>query len=202
MKRIALSSCVALVASAVALPAAAQVIKIELPHETASFRTAPGSELANAQCLVCHSVDYVVMQPPLARTVWAAEVKKMREKYGAAVPDELVDTIVTYLAATYGTDTNATLAAATNNVAVATTGEAVVAKYGCLTCHNVNTRINGPAYKEVAAKYQNDPKAEARIAEQIHNGGTGKWGSNLMPPFPIVTDAETKVVAAWILNLK
>ena len=142
------------------------------------------------------------MQPPLPRTVWAAEVKKMREKYAAAVPDELVESIVSYLAKNYGTETNAMPSPGTNAVVMATTGEAVVAKYGCLGCHNASVKITGPAYKDIATKYQNDPKAEAKIAEQIHNGGSGKWGSVLMPPFPTVTDAETKAVTAWILSLK
>src|SRR5882762_5040399 len=40
----------------------ASPVKIELPAETGVFKPAPGAELANGQCLVCHSVEYVVMQ--------------------------------------------------------------------------------------------------------------------------------------------
>ena len=202
MKRILFNVCFALAVGSAALPVGAQVLKVEFPHETASFKSGPGLELVNVQCLVCHSVDYVVMQPPLGRPVWAAEVKKMREKYGADIPEEQVESIVTYLASNYGTDTNNMLAQATNTVTGTMTGDAVAAKYGCLVCHNVNAKITGPAYKDVAAKYQKDPKAQGKIAEQIHNGGSGKWGSVLMPPFPMVTDAETKALAAWILSLK
>ncbi len=201
MKKIVCSICFAFVALST-LPTSATPLKVEFPHETASYKAAPGAEVLNAQCLVCHSVDYVVMQPPLGRTVWAAEVKKMREKYGADIPDNLVDTIVSYLAVNYGTETNGSVAMATNMVAAATTGDAVVAKYGCLVCHNISTKINGPAYKDVAAKYRNDPQADTKISEQIHHGGSGKWGPNLMPPFPTVSDAETKAVTEWILNLK
>ena len=188
------------------MPVAAGVLKIDLPPETASFKPGAGAEIANAQCLICHSVDYVVMQPPLGRPLWVATVKKMREKYGAEVPDELVDRIVNYLSTYYGPETNAPTpgpgaTAALPASGTALTGAAVVAKYGCLGCHNVNARINGPAYKEVAAKYRQDPKALAQIAQQIHKGGSGKWGPNLMPPFPMVTDAEIKAVATWILNL-
>ena len=176
-------------------------LNVELPRETASFKPGPGLELVNSHCLVCHSVDYVVTQPPFGRPVWAAEVKKMREKYGADIPEEHVESIVAYLATNYGTDTNSVPNNSTNAPA-ATTGEAVIAKYGCLTCHNAHVRISAPAYKDVAAKYRNDPNAEARIAEQIHQGGSGKWGAALMPPFPMVTDAEVRLVAPWILKQK
>lgn len=191
-----------LAAGMAAAPAFAEALKIDLPLEKISFKPGPGLEFVNGQCLVCHSVDYVVMQPPLNRAVWTAEVKKMREKYGATIPDEQVEPIIGYLSANYGTETNAMTVALTNAAAGAVTAEAVVTRYGCLGCHNPTAKKIGPTYKDVAAKYKSDPKAEERIAEQIHNGGSGKWGPVLMPPFPMVTDAETKAVTAWILNLK
>jgi len=187
-----------------AAPAFAGVMKLELPPETGSFKPAPGAELANGQCLVCHSVEYVTSQPPFPRAFWAASVKKMREKFGAAVPADQVDPLVNYLATTYGTDTNATSAsAATMASSVSGAGaEALATKYGCLGCHNVALKVVGPPYREVAAKYQNDPQAFAKIAEQIHRGGSGKWGPVIMPPFPMITDAETKTLADWILGQK
>ena len=63
-------------------------------------------------------------------------------------------------------------------------------------------KIVGPAYRDIAAKYKTDPKAFAKIDEQIHKGGSGKWGPIIMPPFPQVTAGETKVLADWILGLK
>src|SRR5437870_5438800 len=41
------------------LPAAE---KISLPPETSGFRPGPGAEIAVAQCLLCHSADYVSTQ--------------------------------------------------------------------------------------------------------------------------------------------
>src|SRR5207249_11636792 len=43
-----------------------------LPPETAGFKNGPGVELAIAQCLLCHSADYVSTQPRLSRTAWKA----------------------------------------------------------------------------------------------------------------------------------
>src|ERR1051325_10658350 len=189
----------------------AAVVKIDLPPETASFKPGPGAELANGQCLICHSVDYVTMQPPMPRAFWAAGVKKMREKYGAPLPDEQVEPMVNYLVTNYGIDTNKT-SSATASVGVqapASPGsadiknpEALAAKYFCLTCHSVDAKLVGPPYKEVAAKYQKDSEAFGKISEQIHKGGSGKWGPILMPPFPMIPDAETKALTEWILTRK
>ena len=75
---------------------------ITLPAETAAFQPGKGIELAQVNCLVCHSADYIRTQPPMPRKFWEAEVKKMREKYGAPTPEATVPTLVDYLAATYG----------------------------------------------------------------------------------------------------
>jgi mono/diheme cytochrome c family protein len=77
-------------------------VKITLPADTATLRPGKGLELAQANCFVCHSVDYIQTQPPMPRKFWEAEVKKMREKYGAPTPEEVIPTLVEYLAATYG----------------------------------------------------------------------------------------------------
>lgn len=73
-----------------------------LPIETAKFKPGPGAELATAQCLVCHSADYVSTQPRLSGAAWAGIVQKMREKYGAPVPTEQTNRIVDYLVQAYG----------------------------------------------------------------------------------------------------
>jgi cytochrome c551/c552 len=182
----------------------AGVLKIDLPHETESFKPAPGVEMANGQCLVCHSVEYVATQPPMPRTFWVSSVKKMRDKYAAQIPEEQIEPLADYLSRTYGTETNATPSPASAHVIAAVKnegGEALVNKYFCLTCHAPDKKI-GPPYKDVAQKYSADPAAVDKITEQIAKGGSGKWGSVLMPPFPMISAAESKAIAAWILNQK
>jgi len=61
-------------------------VRIELPPETAAFKPGPGSEIANGQCLTCHSVEYVTTQPPLPGTFWMAEVNKMQTSSGPRFP--------------------------------------------------------------------------------------------------------------------
>jgi sulfite dehydrogenase len=137
---------------------------------------------------------------------WAASVKKMREKYGAVLPDDQVAPLVEYLTRNYGVWTNSAPATTANIPAsgahATMTGDILATRYGCLGCHNATTRIVGPPYKDVAAKYANDKDAFAKISEQIHKGGSGKWGPVIMPPFPMISDEETKTLTEWILSRK
>ena len=108
MNRIVVLIClVAVLASSNAAP-----VRFELPPETAKFKPGPGAELVTAQCLLCHSADYVSTQPRLARATWKAGVEKMRVKYGAPISTNQVELLVDYLVRNYGTEvTNAEPAA-------------------------------------------------------------------------------------------
>jgi cytochrome c len=76
---------------------------------------------------------------------------------------------------------------------------ALAAKYGCLGCHASATKLVGPAYQDVAAKYAGDKQAVEHLVASIKNGGSGRWGDMAMPPQPQVKDADAKKLAAWIL---
>jgi sulfite dehydrogenase len=80
-------------------------LTIELPQEIAVYAPGPGSEIANGQCLICHSAEYVSTQPPVSpRAYWQATVEKMQKKFGAPLPDEQVAPLVDYLVKTYGNE--------------------------------------------------------------------------------------------------
>ena len=72
----------------------------------------------------------------------------------------------------------------------------------CLGCHAVDSKVVGPSFKEVAAKYAGDNTATAALATKIIAGGGGVWGAIPMPANPQVKEAEAKKIAAWILSLK
>ncbi len=80
--------------------------------------------------------------------------------------------------------------------------KALAAKSGCLTCHGVDTKILGPAYKDIAAKYKGDKEAEAKLIEKVKKGGSGTWGSMPMPAnSPRVKDEDIKTIVHWVLSL-
>lgn len=183
----------------------AGVVKIELPLETAVYKVASGVELANGQCLTCHSADYAVMQPPKPRDFWKAEVDKMREKYGAPIPADKLIGLTDYFARNYGTEKPASESTNAASPAVAVPPAAIDAKglalkNGCLNCHSVDAKIVGPSYKDVASKYRGKPDGPDRVARQITHGGSGQWGQIPMPPFPQLSATEVEALARWILG--
>ncbi len=83
-----------------------------------------------------------------------------------------------------------------------TSGPAMMQKDGCAACHAVDKKIVGPSYQEVAAKYNGDKDAPAKLAQKVKTGGAGVWGQVPMPPNAAVSDDDIKALVAWILTLK
>jgi mono/diheme cytochrome c family protein len=73
------------------------VVKVELPVSNASFPAGAGADVANAQCLICHSAGMVLRQPPLTQKEWLGEINKMRSAFGAPLPADQVDSLAKYL---------------------------------------------------------------------------------------------------------
>ncbi len=93
--------------SPMATTLSAQAVEITLPQETAAFRqsTMPGYVAALRNCMICHSAQYVLTQPPtLPRSYWEATVKKMKMSFGAPFPEEDIPIMVDYLVKTYGAE--------------------------------------------------------------------------------------------------
>lgn len=72
-------------------------VSINLPPETAKLKPGPNVDLVGQKCLICHSAEYVSMQPPLREAEWRGEVMKMKKVMGAPIADTDVDPIVKYL---------------------------------------------------------------------------------------------------------
>lgn len=65
--------------------------------------------IAQEVCSECHSVDYTTSQPTLSCAVWAKEIVKMGNTFGAQIPWQenavsysTLNTILVYLADNYG----------------------------------------------------------------------------------------------------
>ena len=75
---------------------------IVLPLETVTLKPGKGLEMVQMHCLICHSADYIQMQPPFTKAQWIVEVKKMINVMGAKINENDVGTISDYLANNYG----------------------------------------------------------------------------------------------------
>jgi sulfite dehydrogenase (cytochrome) subunit B len=77
---------------------------ISLPPDDAyaTLAPGPGAELTQRQCVLCHSTDYIVMQPRGGARQWEAVVTKMIKVFGAPADEADAKTIVEYLSTRYG----------------------------------------------------------------------------------------------------
>ncbi|TXT39800.1 MAG: class I cytochrome c [Comamonadaceae bacterium] len=73
---------------------------------------------------------------------------------------------------------------------------------GCLSCHSIEEKIVGPAFKSVAAKYASDADAVSTLSQSIKNGSRGKWGRMPMPPHSTLSNDDLKALASWVLTHK
>lgn len=81
-------------------------------------------------------------------------------------------------------------------------GIALVGGSDCLTCHKVNEKNIGPAYKDVAAKYENTEENVKMLASKIIKGGSGVWGAIPMTPHPQVSEEDAEAMVKYVLLLK
>ena len=70
----------------------------------------------------------------------------------------------------------------------------------CMACHAIDKKVVGPGYKDVAAKYKGNAKAEAMLVQKIIKGGSGVWGQIPMPPNAGLKEEEAKILAKWVLS--
>jgi cytochrome c551/c552 len=70
----------------------------------------------------------------------------------------------------------------------------------CTACHAVDSKVVGPAFRDVGAKYKSSANAEAYLVRKIKEGGQGVWGSVPMPPQPGLKEADAKAIVGWILG--
>jgi cytochrome c len=82
-------------------------------------------------------------------------------------------------------------------------GLALVAKHRCLICHNVEDRLTGPSYREIANRYAAYPDSIIPfLGKRVITGGNGSWGEVRMTPHPQVSQKEAEAMVRYILMLK
>jgi len=78
--------------------------------------------------------------------------------------------------------------------------EALLKKHNCTACHQIDKKVVGPAYKDVAKKYKGQKDIAVKLAEKVKKGGQGVWGPVPMPPNSQVPDADIKKLVEFILS--
>jgi len=81
-------------------------------------------------------------------------------------------------------------------------GLELTAKSDCFTCHKIDEKNIGPAWRDVANKYAGSDTAVNYLAHKIIHGGSGVWGEVPMAPHPNMSEEDAKTVARYVLLLK
>ena len=89
-----------------------------------------------------------------------------------------------------------------SQAAMADAGLDLAKSKNCLACHAVASKLVGPAYKDVAAKYAGQKDAEGKLVTKVMKGGSGSWGAVPMPANPQVSEAEAHTLVKWVLSQK
>lgn len=78
----------------------------------------------------------------------------------------------------------------------------MIASLDCTTCHKISEKNIGPAYTDVAKKYEATDAVITDLSTKIIKGGQGVWGSVPMTPHPNLSMDSAKVMVKYILSLK
>ena len=72
----------------------------------------------------------------------------------------------------------------------------------CTGGHQVDRKLIGPAYADVAAKYENTEANVTMLAQKVIAGGVGVWGEIPMAAHPNLTEEDATDMVRYVLLLR
>lgn len=84
----------------------------------------------------------------------------------------------------------------------AAAAQALMKKSGCLKCHSVTAKKEGPPFRETAAKYKGKPDAEQKLYTHLTTNPkvTVDGKEELHDSLKTKNEAEIRNVVRWILS--
>ena len=79
-------------------------------------------------------------------------------------------------------------------------GLSLIDNSGCKACHAFEKASVGPAYQEVAQRYEDTEENKQMLVNKILNGGKGNWGDRAMPA-QAVSEEEATVIVDYLMTL-
>ena len=80
-------------------------------------------------------------------------------------------------------------------------GKALISKSDCIACHNLDKKVVGPSYVDIAKKYPFTDANVNLLAQKVISGGTGVWGQIPMVPHASLSTANLKKMVKYVLSL-
>jgi cytochrome c len=77
----------------------------------------------------------------------------------------------------------------------------LVKKSTCFGCHAQTTRVAGPSFQEIAARYETNEATINNLGDHILKGSIGVWGNQQMPAHPDFTEEQCRQIAKYILEI-
>ncbi|MFZ9660795.1 MAG: c-type cytochrome [Chitinophagaceae bacterium] len=84
----------------------------------------------------------------------------------------------------------------------ASAGKGLIEGSDCRTCHKDNEKLIGPAYADVAKKYENNAANVTMLAKKVIEGGKGNWGEIPMTAHPQLSQSDAESMVSYILSMK
>ena len=81
-------------------------------------------------------------------------------------------------------------------------GKALIEASDCRTCHKDDQKNIGPAYKDVAKKYESNRENISKLADKVIKGGQGVWGELPMAGHPNLSKEDAEAMVEYILTIK
>ena len=72
----------------------------------------------------------------------------------------------------------------------------------CTGCHQVDRKLIGPSYADVAAKYENTEENVTMLSQKVIAGGVGVWGEVPMSAHPNLSEEDAKDMVRYVLLLR
>jgi cytochrome c len=161
----------------------APIGKVTVEDQAAAPAAAPAAAAEPASAMETEAAEEATPAVEVTEEVTAA-VEAATTEEAAAVGETAAEAV----------EAAAPAAGEADAMALATTN-------GCMGCHQIEAKVVGPAYKEVAAKYKDDAGALEMLVGKVKAGGVGTWGQIPMPPNAHVSEDNIRTIVTWVLSL-
>ncbi len=84
----------------------------------------------------------------------------------------------------------------------AAASDTLIRSRACLACHQIDRKVVGPSFQDIAARHGHKPDARDVLTRSIRDGSTGAWGPVPMPPNARISVEEANKLAEWVLTQK
>lgn len=135
---------------ALAVTGSGDTMGMAVPSDPFTFQPGPGSRIASAYCGMCHSAEYVYMQPPHSQEKWGGIVHKMKSAFGCPIPDEQIPPLVEYLVSQNTILPTSRVQEATVKDSTLTKSQSdigngkTIYEHNCVPCHGIKGKGDGP----------------------------------------------------------